>query len=62
MIIHDTDSEKVIFIDDKALNEAKWAACNTWFEDEQYPPSMEDVSHAVENAIIAYLEVAVGYQ
>lgn len=37
----------------KALNEAKWAACNMrWTEP---VPSMEDVSGAVERAVAEYL-------
>jgi hypothetical protein len=41
-------------LDEGALNEALWAACNTRFEEPA--PSMEDVSRAAENAVRAYLE------
>jgi hypothetical protein len=53
MICETIDGE-LYSIDDEALNEAKWAACNTRCEDGNFS-SMEYISLVAENAIKTYI-------
>lgn len=46
--------EEGLKLDPIALNEARWAACNTpWVQSNT--PSMEEVTEVADRAVIAYL-------
>ncbi len=53
-LIEQVEFENGIKLNDKALNEAKWAACNTEYLEEGVP-SMGDASEAAIRSVIAYL-------
>jgi hypothetical protein len=48
--------EKILDITGDKINDALWAANNTWFND-GCVPSMEDLSAATMNALSEFLEV-----
>jgi hypothetical protein len=59
IICSDCGASPESVLHEKALNEARWAACNTSW-DEGCVPSMEKAGEVADNVIAAYLRVVEG--